>query len=182
MGGNGFSFRLRASVRVGATSSRRPSRWPAARSLVAIAGELLLALMLACALTATAAATASAAVLQAHEGTPNPTATAEMPGMTGDMPGMDHGTGGSEMPGMTGDIPGMDHGTGSSEMPGMTGDMPGMDHGTGGPAPDRPLGQVLGGFGAGSAAVMASAAFVRRRDLASNKTRQARIHTRKARS
>jgi uncharacterized protein involved in copper resistance len=135
-----------------------------------IAADVVLTLMLACALTATAAVadTAAAAALQRHAGTPSPTATGDMTGMAG-------------MSGMSDDMPGMDHGNGS-EMPGMSNDMPGMDHGTGGPAPDRPLGLVLGGFGAGSAAVMASAAFVRRRDLATSKTRQGRSRARKDRS
>jgi hypothetical protein len=98
-----------------------------------------------------------------------------MGGMS-DMPGMDHGSSSSETPGMRSDMPGMEHGPGS-EVPGM-----GHGPGTGGPAPDRPLGLVLGGFGAASAAVMASAALVRRRDLAASLTKRGRINARKARS
>jgi hypothetical protein len=164
-----------------AISDGRLNRLSCGRRCALIAADVLLALMLACALTAAAAVAASAAIPQRHESTPNPTATGDMGGMSGDMggmsdmPGMDHGSGSSETPGMSSDMPGMEHGPGS--------DVPGMGHGTdtGGPAPDRPLGLVLGGFGAASAAVMASAGFVRRRDLAAGKTRRGRSNARTVR-
>ena len=130
-----------------------------------IGADVLLALMLAGPLSGVAAGAASAADTGNVGSTPAPT------GME-DMPGMDHGTGATDMPGM-------DHGTGAT-------DMPGMDHthhgGTGAPTPDHPLGLVLGGFGVGSAGVLASAALLRRRDAATGAAKLARAHPRKARS
>jgi hypothetical protein len=123
--------------------------------------------------------------------------------IAGDMPGMDHGSGGmptgSPSPTMASDMPGMDHGPahthGSSPSPtstgdspwkthddsgtaahshGNTADMPGMDHGTAaGTTKDRPLAPVLGTFGGASSAVLLTAGFLRRRDRARAKAKQA---------
>jgi len=72
--------------------------------------------------------------------------------MSGDMPGMDHGSGAKQ---------GTEHGSA---------DKPGADSGghgkTAEAAPDRPLAPVLGTFGGASAAVMLSAAFLGRKDRA----------------
>ncbi|MGV8910959.1 MAG: hypothetical protein ACOH1Y_18470 [Propionicimonas sp.] len=86
--------------------------------------------------------------------TPAPTGPTEMPT---DMPGMD----------MSGSTPAP---TGSTEMPT---DMPGMEmHGSHGEAavPEgiRPLAPVMGTFGGGTAAVLLTAGFLRRKDRAAS--------------
>lgn len=116
---------------------------------------------------------------------PPPTTASEMPAMDhgpdemAGMAGMDHGAGEmpatSPTPTMAADMPGMDHGSGHSQ--GKTddhgtSDMPGMDHGVPAAAVDRPLAPVLGTFGGGSAAVMLSAVFLRRRDRARSQAKQ----------
>lgn len=70
--------------------------------------------------------------------------------------------------------------TGPPTMPWM-GDMPGMDHGdgtTGTSASDRPLKPVLGVFGVGTSAVLLGAVFLRRKDRALSRTREANIAAR----
>jgi hypothetical protein len=70
----------------------------------------------------------------------------------------------------------MEHGDGGGDMPGM-----GHSH-VSDPAPDRPLGLVLSSFGAGSTAVLAAAAVMRRRDRAARSAKQALRDAREATS
>ena len=94
---------------------------------------------------------------------------------------MDHGTGhgstpsptsSSDMPGM----PGMDSGSGDEH-----GQSP--DHASAGEvAPPRPLAPVLGTFGGGTAAVMLTAGFLRRRDRARDQAKKAARAARRART
>jgi hypothetical protein len=85
-----------------------------------------------------------------------------MPGMTGDMNGMDMYPVPKDIP-ATKPTPGPH----SSDMPGMSGDMPGMSGETGHSgtaAANRPLAPVLGTFGGGTSAVLLAAGLLRRRD------------------
>lgn len=73
--------------------------------------------------------------------------------------------------------------SGPSPMPGMD-NMPGMDHGggtTNKSSQDRPLKPVLGVFGVGTSAVLLGAGFLRRKDAAHNKAKEANIASRRNR-
>lgn len=110
----------------------------------------------------------------------NATGSSSTPTMSGDMPGMGHGSGdvpaSSSTPTMSGDMPGMDHGSGEGPEPGHgTGDTPMSDHDAGKAAEesDRPLAAVLGAFGGGTSAVMLTAGFLRRKDRAADRVKAA---------
>ena len=85
----------------------------------------------------------------------------------GDMPGMDHGSGG--MP-TSSPSPAR-----STESPWVTHDHSSGTHQHGAPAipVDRPLAPVLGVFGGGASAVMLSAGLLRRRDRVRSEAKQA---------
>jgi len=108
--------------------------------------------------------TSSAAFPAAPQFPAHATATSDM----ADMPGMDHGPGGtattSPSPTSSADSPWAthdDHGSGAHQ------------HGAPAEPVDRPLAPVLGVFGGGASAVMLSAGLLRRRDRARGQAKQA---------
>jgi hypothetical protein len=101
---------------------------------------------------------------------PAPTDPAETPGMSGDMPGMnmDPGAAYSDVPEPSPTPTASPDAPGGMDMPGM--DMPGSraHSDATGSAAHRPLAPVLGTFGGGTAAVMLTAGFMRRKDRAAS--------------
>ena len=152
-------------------------------------------LMLTSTPMSSAAMPLTAVQLPAHTPTPSNTTpgSSPSPAMSGDMPGMDHGSAdvpaSSPSPTSPGHVhgtePGSAHGPASSPSPTspahVHGTEPGSDvpgagspHGkTEGPAPERPVAAVLGTFGGASSAVLLSAGFLRRKDRARNQVKQA---------
>jgi len=95
---------------------------------------------------------------------------------------MEHGSGdapaSTPTPTMSGEMPGMEHGSGDTAEPDHgTGDVPEGDHGAregeSEVDPERPLAAVLGTFGGGTAAVMVTAGFLRQKDRAADKVKAA---------
>ena len=100
--------------------------------------------------------------------------------MSGDMPGMDHGS--AEVPGKAHDeaVPGKKHDDGAPGSPWKT---PEHSHAVKVEVvPDQPLAAVLGTFGVGSGAVMISAGVLRHRDRAADRVKAAARAARRSRA
>jgi len=121
-------------------------------TVLVIAGAVLAMMMLAASPTSSAMPASS----------PSPT-------MSSDMPGMDHGSANtptsSPSPTSSGDSPWNTHDHSSTA---------GHDHGiTPQVLPGRPLVPVMGAFGGATSAVLLSAGFLRRKDRARSRTKEA---------
>jgi uncharacterized protein involved in copper resistance len=120
---------------------------------------------------------------ESSQSTASPGDMAGMDGMDHETPEADHHAPGTDND--SGDVPGMEK-PASTPTPTMAEDMPGMDHSTGdstGVSPEhgdtveaasnRPLAPVLGAFGGGTSAVLLTAGFLRRKDRAADRDKQA---------